>query len=115
MTTIGTEEVDGVQTTHYKATVDLDKYPDLVPAGQRDAVRKAIESLEKTTHVTEFPMHVWVGKDDGLVRRVSTVLTQTIQGQTVNVEGPKGKLSLAVRPEIGVAYDDKSKALVFDQ
>jgi large subunit ribosomal protein L6 len=36
-----------------------------------------------------------------------------VQGQAVNVEGPKGKLSLSVRPEIGVAYDEKTKALTF--
>jgi large subunit ribosomal protein L6 len=38
-----------------------------------------------------------------------------VQGQTVNVEGPKGKLSITVRPEIGVKYDDKAKSITFDQ
>ncbi len=38
-----------------------------------------------------------------------------VQGQTVNVEGPKGKLSLSIRPEIGVAFDDKAKSISFTQ
>lgn len=38
-----------------------------------------------------------------------------IQGQKVNVEGPKGKLSVDVRPEISVSYDDKAKTLNFAQ
>jgi hypothetical protein len=84
VTTIGTEEVGGVQTTHYRATVDLDKYVDLVPADQRDAMRKAIDQLKKETHLSTFPIHVWVD-NDGLVRQVRTVLTETIQGETLNV------------------------------
>jgi hypothetical protein len=107
VTTIGTEKVDGVQTTHYRATVDLDKYPDLVPAAQRDAMRKAVDSLEKATHVSEFPMHVWVGKDDGLVRRVSTVLTQTIQGQTVNVVTTERFYDFGSPVDIALPSDDQ--------
>jgi hypothetical protein len=84
VTTVGTEDVGGEPTTHYKATVDLDKYPDLVPPEQRDLMRKAVEQIKQTAHVSSFPMHVWVGKD-GLVRQVRMVLTETIQGQTVNV------------------------------
>ena len=38
-----------------------------------------------------------------------------INGQKVNVEGPKGKLSLEVRPEIAVAYDDKTKNITLAQ
>ena len=40
VTTVGTEKLDGVDTTHYRATVDLSKYPDLVPADQREAVQQ---------------------------------------------------------------------------
>jgi large subunit ribosomal protein L6 len=38
-----------------------------------------------------------------------------VQGQKVNVEGPKGKLSLDVRPEIAVNYDDKTKSVTLSQ
>jgi hypothetical protein len=82
--TIGTEQLDGVETTHYRANVDLSKYPDLVPADQREAVRHAIDQLTKAAHLSSFPVHVWVGKD-GLVRQVRAVLTETVQGQTMNV------------------------------
>jgi hypothetical protein len=84
VTTVGTETIGGVDTTHYRAKVDLAKYADLVPEEQRETMRKAIDTLTKAAHVSTFPMHVWVGKD-GLVRQVRTVLTETIQGQTVNV------------------------------
>jgi hypothetical protein len=84
VTTVGTEKLDGVDTTHYRATVDLSKYPDLVPADQREAVQRAVDQLTKAAHLSSFPVHVWVD-EDGLVRQVRAVLTETIQGQTVNV------------------------------
>ena len=84
VTTVGTEKLDGVDTTHYRATVDLSEYPDLVPADQREAVQKAVDQLTKAAHISSFPVHVWVD-EDGLVRQVRAVLTETMQGQTVNV------------------------------
>ena len=84
VTTVGTEKLDGVDTTHYRATVDLSKYPDLVPADQREAVQKAVDQLTKAAHISSFPVHVWVD-EGGLVRQVRAVLTEAIQGQTVNV------------------------------
>ena len=84
VTTVGTEQIDGVDTTHYRANVDLSKYPDLVPADQREAVRKAIDQLTKSAHLSSFPVHVWVD-GNGLVRQLRAVLTETIQGQTMNV------------------------------
>jgi hypothetical protein len=84
VTTVGTEKLDGVDTTHYRATVDLSKYPDLVPADQREAVRKALDQLTRQAHISAFPVHVWVDRD-GLVRQVRVVVTETIQGHTMNV------------------------------
>jgi hypothetical protein len=84
VTTVGTEKLDGIDTTHYRATVDLSKYPDLVPADQREAVQKAVDQLTKAAHINSFPVHVWVD-EGGLVRQVRAVLTEAIQGQTVNV------------------------------
>jgi hypothetical protein len=106
VTTVGTETVDGVPTTHYRATVDIDKYPDLVPAENREAMRKAVDALKKAAHVSSFPMHVWVGKD-GLVRQVRTVLTETIQGQTVNIVTSERFYDFGTPVEIALPSDDQ--------
>ena len=45
---------------------------------------------------------------------VPTGVKVAVQGQKVNVEGPKGKLTVDVRPEIAVKYDDKAKTVTFD-
>jgi hypothetical protein len=56
--------------------------------------------------VSSFPMHVWVGKD-GLVRQVRTVLTETIQGQTVNVVTSERFYDFGTPVEIALPSDDQ--------
>lgn len=68
--TVGAETVRGVETTHYRAAVDLRRYPDLVPEGQRELVRKATERLIEQLGIGAVPVDVWVD-GDGLVRRLS--------------------------------------------
>ena len=106
VTTVGTENIGGEQTTHYKATIDIDKYPDLVPPEQRDLMRHAVDSIKKATHLSKFPMHVWVGKD-GLVRQVRTVLTEAVQGQTVNVVTSERFYDFGVPVTIALPPDDQ--------
>jgi hypothetical protein len=65
----GEEEVRGVETTHYRAVVDLRKYPELVPRADRAEAERGIEALIEQTGESEIPTEVWV---DGrnLVRRM---------------------------------------------
>jgi hypothetical protein len=67
---VGTEKVRGVESTHYRVTVDLHKYPEVVPAADRDAARRSIDRLiELSGGDEEMAMEVWVGEDK-LVRRM---------------------------------------------
>jgi hypothetical protein len=68
--TVGQERVRGVATTHYRAAVDLRKYPDVVPDEQRELVRKATDKLVEQLGVGAVPVDVWVD-GDGLVRRIA--------------------------------------------
>jgi hypothetical protein len=54
--TIGTEEIDGVETTHYRAAIDPKKIP-------------AADNMQKLTASVYKPIDVWVD-DDGRVRQV---------------------------------------------
>jgi hypothetical protein len=58
ITEVGREQVRGVETTHYSATVDLRKYPD-----------EDIEKIIELTGQSEIPMDVWID-DDQRVRRM---------------------------------------------
>ena len=66
----GHEQVAGTETTHYSATVDLRRYPDVLPEDQREAARKGIERLIELTGQSEIPMDVWIDGDQR-VRRMT--------------------------------------------
>jgi hypothetical protein len=66
----GRETVRGVETTHYHATIDFEKYPDLVAPGKRPAMRKTIDRLIELAGVKTVPADVWIG-DDQIVRRMT--------------------------------------------
>jgi hypothetical protein len=66
--TIGEEEIRGVPTTHYRATVDLDKVIEQTPAEVRPAMKDAIKLLRSSVKVDEIPVEVWIDAD-GIARR----------------------------------------------
>ena len=45
-TRVGTETIDGAQTTHYHVLVDLDSYPKLFPPARRAAAARGVATLE---------------------------------------------------------------------
>jgi hypothetical protein len=67
---VGEEDVGGVPTTHYEATVDLNRYPDVVPEDQRAATEESVANLIELTGTETIPVEVWID-DEGLVRRLS--------------------------------------------
>ena len=76
---VGEEDVRGVSTTHYRATIDFSKYPELVPAADRAAARASMQQLTKLTGAKTAPVEVWVGEDD-LLRRFKQKLRLEIPG-----------------------------------
>lgn len=66
---LGTLTVRGVKTTGYQATVDLDRYPNLVPSSQRAAVAHGVNSLESAIGLHTIPMEAWIDRA-GFVRRL---------------------------------------------
>ena len=73
----------GVATTHYRATVDLRRYPDLVTGAQRGAAGASVERLIAQTATGTVPVDIWIDEDE-LVRRVSQKLSlKTPGGPTV--------------------------------
>ena len=78
---LGTETVRGVETTHYRGTVDLQEYEKLVPEDQRKSVRKTIEQLEKSMGgATSYPVDVWVDSSDRVRRMAFDLKSETSQG-----------------------------------
>ncbi len=57
--TVGTEELRGVQTTRYRATIDVAKALELVPAEQRGGLTD-LDQILGQTGLTQFPVDVWL-------------------------------------------------------
>jgi hypothetical protein len=88
---LGTEEVRGVDTTKYRAEVDIRRYPDRLPEAQREQARVAVEKLVEQVGNDTYPITLWIG-DDKLVRRVRTEYDFEIPGQ-------EGKASFSMTME----------------
>jgi hypothetical protein len=84
ITKVGEERVGGEETTHYRATVDLARYPDRLPPERRAAARRAVHSLIQLTHVRTYPVDAWVG-NDRLIRKMSLRFTESVQGQRLSL------------------------------
>lgn len=99
LTDHGRETVVGVEATHYSATVDLRRYPELVPEAQREAVRESMERLIELAGESEVPMDVWVD-DAQRIRRIEweqpfgsdvsgTIVAEYVRfGVPVDIEAP---------------------------
>jgi hypothetical protein len=69
VTTVGNEQVRGVDTTHYRGTVNIASALAELPADQRAQVQQKLDQVGVDPTSVGFPVDVWVGKD-GLVRRI---------------------------------------------
>lgn len=77
--TLGTETLKGVETTHYRASLDAASLEGSVPAEERDDFRAFTDELVARTGVGEIPVDVWLG-GDGLVRRLRLDVAATESG-----------------------------------
>ena len=84
VTKVGTEQVNGVQTTHYRGAIDLSRIANALPGASRQAVQQSVQALEKMTTLRELPFDVWV---DGqhLVRRMTISFSESVSGQSETV------------------------------
>jgi hypothetical protein len=73
VTTVGNEAVRGVDTTHYRGTLDVATALDQLPADQRSQAATRLGQVGIDPEAVSVPVDVWIGQDD-LVRRVQVGL-----------------------------------------
>ena len=66
VTAIGTEEVRGVPTTRYSLSIDLRRAIAQAPIDMRPSIGRFLGRFERR----QFPAEVWIGDDDGRIRRL---------------------------------------------
>ncbi len=69
VTLVGGDWVNGQSTTHYRATISLDRIASALPASMRDSAQRALSQLQSLAHLTGLPIDVWVDTHH-LVRRI---------------------------------------------
>ena len=93
---VGTETIDGVRTTHYRGTVDVQDALDQATAKERKTLQRLLdEAKAHGVDATSTTFDVWVG-DDGLVRRLTQrvgsvghlTITFSDYGEPVHIEAP---------------------------
>jgi hypothetical protein len=77
---VGSESVNGVDTTHYKVTVDLERAAAKSSGSEGQSLRRLIQE----TGVRRLPVDVWVD-DKGYVRKVRYAQRAAAQGKSVDV------------------------------
>jgi hypothetical protein len=75
ITKVGNEKVRGVDTTHYRLVIDLDKAVRASPAAVRDAMQK----LRNLYTVKTVPAEVWIDSHDRARRYKTTIDSSTIK------------------------------------
>jgi hypothetical protein len=77
---VGSEQVRGAETTHYRAMIDLDDYVAKLPPEQRADARKGLERLKQSFGgEDETPFDVWID-DKRLVRRMKMTCVFPTEG-----------------------------------
>lgn len=82
VTSEGQQQVDGVETTHYHAVLNLDGLASKVPALERTVVEQALANLRQATHLHGLPVDVWIDAHH-LVRRIVMALSVPAGGGNV--------------------------------
>lgn len=100
LTTVGTETINGVTTTHYRTTIDLSHVADAVPAADRASVQAGVAQLEKTSGLTTIPIDVWIDAQHRVRREQFTVTTNTARARGVTVTARVDYLSFGPTPAI---------------
>ncbi len=94
---LGKDAVNGIQTTHYRAKVDLAKLPSTVPAADRASVRQLVSVLQSKGATTQLPIDAWIGSSH-LIRRITMSYSEPIAGQSGKVQLREDFLSYGPQP-----------------
>ncbi len=93
---VGQATVDGVPTTHYTATIDLNK----VAAASQSAAA-ATKQLEQELGATNLPVQLWIDQQNR-VRRIS--LDETLTHPTAGSTQANGATNGASSPKVGPVH-----------
>ena len=85
---VGTEELRGAETTHYRAQVDLGKAVEQslegIPPETRASLRKVVDQLIEQLGTREIPVDAWID-GEGRARKVVTTFDAAVRGRAAKL------------------------------
>jgi len=81
---VGSEEVRGVETSHYRATLDPAKLTALVPADQREALG-GVDDAARQAGLTELPLDIWIDAENR-VRKLAIEIDAKMPGSEESLD-----------------------------
>jgi hypothetical protein len=85
---VGTEELRGAETTHYRAQVDLGKAVEQslegIPPEKRASLRKIVDQLIEQLGTREIPVDAWID-GEGRARKVVTTFDAAVRGRAAKL------------------------------
>ncbi len=73
---VGTEQLRGVETTHYRAVVDPVELDKLAPSGTQQSSPSLVDQITEQSGLGPVPVDVWID-ETGLVRKLSMAFDAT--------------------------------------
>jgi hypothetical protein len=74
--TVGPETLRGVETTHYRATLDVRDFARVAPAGDREQLTFMLGEMVEEAEIDQLPVDVWLD-ETGFVRKVLMAFSAT--------------------------------------
>lgn len=82
---LGQQTIGGVDTTHYRLTLDPAKFANVVPAADRAAAQQLSKAVSKYLKGKAMPVDVWIDSAH-LVRREQLAYAMTLPGSSTPVK-----------------------------
>jgi hypothetical protein len=98
---VGTDEIRGVETSHYKATIDTAKLEQLVPAAQRQSLGGLDQSVQQSG-LSEVPIEIWVDSE------------QRVRKLSIDVDAKQPGSPMSMKASLVAELYDYGKALDLD-
>ena len=95
---VGTDEIRGVETSHYRATIDTAKLEKLVPAAQRQSLGGLDQSVQQSG-LTEIPLEIWIDSE------------QRVRKLSIDVDAKQPGAPMSMKASLVVELYDYGKAL----
>lgn len=110
---LGTETINGVSTTHYRAQINMAKVPSVAPPKQRAALRQLMAALKKRGAATPsvIPMDAWIDSHN-LIRQIQMHYSESVSGQAANINMKMDFVNYGPQPAPQIPPPDQTLNLV---